>query len=87
MEDLDIEVVPVLHRGRFSSLAELDGRVQAAHEEPSCIGGEKEGVVIRTEQGFTAGEFARRVCKSVRRGHVRTDEHWTRNWRPCWLTG
>ena len=47
------------------------------------LGGEREGVVLRLERGFPAAEFQDNVCKSVRVGHVQTDEHWTRNWRPC----
>lgn len=27
------------------------------------------------------GVFARNVFKYVRKGHVKTDEHWTRNWK------
>jgi len=27
------------------------------------------------------GEFAHNVFKYVRKGHVKTDEHWTRHWK------
>lgn len=80
---LDIPIAPVLFRGEFSSVTELDDFIQAAHHEPSCLGGEREGVVLRIEQAFPECEFASNVCKSVRLGHVQTGEHWTRNWRPC----
>ncbi len=79
----EIPVVPVLFNGRFRSVAEIRAFVERAHAEPSMLGGEREGVVIRLARGFPAPEFPNDVCKSVRAGHVQTDEHWTRNWKPC----
>ena len=61
----------------------LGNFVDAAHRQPSSLGGEREGIVLRLEAVFPGSEFAKNVCKSVRRGHVQDDEHWTRNWRPC----
>ena len=78
-----IPVVPVLFRGCFRSLAEIRAFVERAHRESSAFGGEREGVVLRLARGFPASEFQRNVCKSVRVGHVQSDEHWTRKWRPC----
>ena len=86
----DIPVVPVLFKGCFQSVAETRAFVEHAHAEPSVLGGEREGVVLRLARGFPALEFRDNVCKSVRLGHVQTDEHWTRNWRPCkiaWTSG
>ena len=81
----EIPVVPVLFKGRFQSIAEIRAFVERAHGESSMLGGEREGVVLRLARGFQAPEFPSNVCKSVRPGHVQTDEHWTRNWRPCRL--
>ena len=78
-----IPIVPVLRRGVFDSLAVLRDFVRREHRKPSVLGGEREGVVIRSADGFSSSDFARNVCKSVRPHHVRTDQHWTRNWRPC----
>ncbi len=83
----EIPVVPVLFRGRFRSVEEIRNFVARAHETPSVLGGEQEGVVLRLERRFPAAEFQDNVCKSVRVGHVQTDAHWTRNWRPCRLEG
>ena len=80
---LAIPVVPVLFEGVFRSEDEIDAFLAAAHKEPSILGGEREGMVIRTSKAFHADEFADNVCKSVRPHHVQTDEHWTRNWRSC----
>ena len=79
----EIPVVPVLFRGRFRSVAEISAFMQRAHGQPSVLGGEREGVVLRLARGFSVADFQDNVCKSVRVGHVQTDEHWTRNWRPC----
>ena len=73
----------LLHRGRFQSIAALREFMDVAQRQPSALGGEREGVVLRLARGFPGADFARNACKSVRVGHVQTDEHWTRNWRPC----
>ena len=78
-----IPVVPVLFRGRFASVREIRAFLERAHSEPSALGGEREGVVLRLACGFPEREFPNSVCKSVRVGHVQTDEHWSRNWEPC----
>ena len=78
-----IPVVPVLFRGRFLFVDAIRKFIVAAHSEPSVLGGEREGVVLRVEEGFPARNFAKSVCKSVRAGHVQTTTHWRRDWRPC----
>ena len=78
-----IPVVPVLFRGCFRSVEDIRVFVERAHDECSVLGGEREGVVLRLARGFPACEFQGAVCKSVRADHVQSDEHWTRNWRPC----
>lgn len=82
---LAIPVVPVLFRGVFRSVREARAFVERAHREPSILGGEREGVVLRLARAFSPGDFQANVCKSVRVGHVQADQHWTRNWRPCAL--
>ncbi len=79
----DIPVVPILFRGKFGSVREIRSFLERVHSEPSALGGEREGVVLRLARGFPAREFPDNVCKSVRAGHVQTEEHWTRNWKPC----
>ena len=75
--------MPVLFRGCFQSVSALRGFFSDAQRQPLALGGEREGIVLRLARGFFATEFPDSVCKSVRVGHVQTDEHWTRNWRPC----
>ena len=81
-----IPVVPVLFRGVFRSIADLRSFLERAHDEPSVLGGEREGVVMRRASGFPESRFSCNVCKSVRAGHVQSDEHWTRNWKACKIT-
>jgi len=53
-----------------------------------------EGLVIRSSAGFETKNGLLAVAenefdslfKLVRRGHVKTDEHWTKNWKPARLT-
>ncbi len=80
-----IPVVPVIHRGAFASVAKMRGFIQNEHAKQSALGGEREGMVVRIAEGFASAGFAHYVCKSVRKDHVQTDQHWTRNWRPCAL--
>ena len=86
-EQRDIPIVPVLFRGRFESVRDIRRFMAQAHDQPSALGGEREGVVMRLARGFPAAEFQDAVCKSVRPGHVQTDEHWTRKWKPCRIIG
>ena len=79
----EIPVVPLLFKGRFQSVADIRTFFERAHRQPSALGGSREGVVLRLAHGFSERAFPNNVCKSVRAGHVQTDEHWSRNWRPC----
>jgi hypothetical protein len=40
-----------------------------------------EGIVSRNIEAYAVDDFAHNVFKYVRKGHVKTDEHWTRNWK------
>lgn len=40
-----------------------------------------EGIVTRNADAYPVDAFARNVFKYVRKGHVKTDEHWTRKWK------
>lgn len=44
-----------------------------------------EGIVTRNAAAFPVHAFAENVFKYVRKGHVKTDVHWTRNWRRATL--
>jgi hypothetical protein len=40
-----------------------------------------EGLVTRNAAAYSKEDFKHNVFKYVRKGHVQTDEHWTRNWK------
>ncbi|WP_445710601.1 RNA ligase family protein [Flavobacterium sp.] len=40
-----------------------------------------EGVVARNTNAYLVDDFYKNVFKYVRKNHVKTDEHWTRNWK------
>lgn len=61
----------------FSAASSLFDSYDVATGKPST----REGVVSRNSAEFAVSEFASNVFKFVRKGHVKTDEHWTRNWR------
>ncbi|GAB3990799.1 RNA ligase family protein [Spirosoma daeguense] len=53
------------------------GSVDAVTGAPCTM----EGVVSRDADSYTVDEFTHRVFKYVRKGHVQTNEHWTRTWK------
>ncbi|GAA4627689.1 hypothetical protein GCM10023196_040920 [Actinoallomurus vinaceus] len=64
---LGLPVPTVLWRGVFDERAIRALRLDTERQE---------GYVVRAIEGFHRDEFARRVAKWVRRGHVQTDRHW-----------
>jgi hypothetical protein len=40
-----------------------------------------EGIVSRNAAEYPVSDFAQHVFKYVRKGHVKTDAHWTRHWK------
>lgn len=51
--------------------------IDTATEQPCTL----EGIVSRNAAAFDSAAFAHNVFKWVRKGHVKTNEHWTRNWK------
>jgi hypothetical protein len=78
---LDIPTVPVLFKGVVKTEKELKDLTEKLASEPSELGGLREGIVVRNASLFHDDDFAQNVMKWVRKGHVQTDEHWTRNWK------
>jgi len=82
---LDIPTVPVLFKGVVNSEKELQALVEKLSNEPSALGGAREGIVCRNASLFHNDDFSTNLLKWVRKGHVQTDEHWTRNWKKAKL--
>jgi len=78
---LDIPTVPVLFKGVVNSEKELRTIIDELVNQASDIGGEREGIVVRTAGMFHNDDFSENVVKWVRKDHVQTDDHWTRNWK------
>lgn len=79
-EVLELPTVPVIERGYFSQ-KEIEGKIKEEIENGSRLGGECEGFVFRNAENFHTDSFLQNVLKYVRENHVKTDEHWTKNWK------
>jgi len=77
---LDIPTVPVLFKGVVNSEKELKQLTENLANQPSKLGGIREGIVVRNAAMFHNDDFAQNVAKWVRPNHVTTDQHWSRNW-------
>jgi len=83
-ELLELPTVPVLERGRFTE-QQIKQVIANRMELGSVFGGDCEGFVFRNANKFVASDFKYNVLKYVRKNHVQTDEHWTRNWKRAFL--
>lgn len=72
---LDLEIVPILDmKAKFSTVKELQSYTNYKANLPSCLGGQREGLVVTPyDLGWQWPEAA---CKWVRANHVTTDQHW-----------
>lgn len=68
----------------------FENKIKAWAQEPSVFDSfdittgkecSKEGIVSRNFDEFYVKDFACNVFKYVRKGHVKTDVHWIRNWK------
>jgi len=71
----------VLFKGIISTEKELKNIVEHLSNEKSKLGGLREGIVLRNADHFHNDDFSSNVVKWVRKDHVKTDIHWTRNWK------
>lgn len=78
---LDIPTAPVLFRGIVNTEKELRELVEGLVKNQSKLGGDIEGVVVRVSDRFDDDDFKNSLQKWVRKNHVNTDSHWTRNWK------
>jgi len=77
---LNLPTVPVINQGFFTEDA-LRSIIDKQMKTGSHLGGECEGLVVRNAENFFEDDFSINVLKYVRANHVKTDEHWTRNWK------
>jgi hypothetical protein len=75
--DLGVHTVPVIGRGTFTSEDSLRKFTEDLTAKPSLYGAVREGLVVRTADGFDDKDFDKCVAKMVRAGHVAEgSEHW-----------
>jgi len=87
----DLPVVPVLEKVTdFSEQKIFEKNLLALVKEESVFKSvdvqtnkpcSMEGIVSRNMLEYDINDFEKNVFKYVRKGHVKTDEHWTRNWK------
>jgi len=88
----DFPTVPEIQIQKVSDISEsgLEKQILDWAQQPSVFGSvdtqilsecSREGLVTRNIEEYPISEFSRNVFKYVRKGHVKTDEHWTRNWK------
>lgn len=93
----DLPTVPELRIDQVADLTEeeLRDNISSFAKEESVFGSLdpftrqdciREGVVCRNIEGYPVSEFQHNVFKYVRKGHVKTTEHWTRNWKRAKLS-
>ena len=76
-----VEVVDKIHGFEYHEMKAIEAvynlEVQLGHE----------GIVVRNLSRYPFSDFQNNVAKAVRKGHVQTDEHWTKTWVPNKLRG
>lgn len=80
---IEIEPTPIAQNVFEPKIKDIVG-TKGAFDPVDAITGKPctmEGVVSRNAESFGTDLFAQNVFKWVRKGHVKTGEHWTRNWR------
>jgi hypothetical protein len=82
---LDIPTVPVLFKGMTTVDKVLEKLVIDLASQPSALGGLREGVVVRLRNSFQDEDFSNSLLKYVRKDHVNTDIHWSKNYKKAVL--
>lgn len=86
---LDLPVVPELAMVKPKEQSSFEAGVLELVKGASSFGSvdtitqeicTMEGVVTRNVDAFQVDQFKHHVFKWVRKGHVKTNEHWSRNW-------
>ncbi|PUV24766.1 MULTISPECIES: RNA ligase family protein [Sphingobacterium] len=89
----DLPLVPLLRSEKVADIQQimqLEETVQNLASQPSVLGSidprqgtecTSEGLVCRNADAYPVSRFQHNVFKYVRKGHVQTDEHWTKSWK------
>jgi len=82
---LNFETVPILFKGKIESISWLNKFLDDEIKKSSFVGGKREGFVVRINKRIKDNEFQKKIGKYVRKGHVQTDTHWSKNWKQALL--
>jgi hypothetical protein len=85
-ELLEYPTVPILKTEEIPDITkqEITDYIIKESAKPSVFGSydlTKEGIVSRNIDEYPVNELSKNVFKYVRKDHVSTDVHWTRNWK------
>lgn len=87
---LGIPTVPVLYKSNIDFLVEpeeLKNMILEFMNTSSTLNNDifwttpKEGIVCRLANSYPNDMFFNSILKYVRKGHVQTDSHWSKNWK------
>jgi hypothetical protein len=85
---LDFKTVPEIKIELADSKEEYSKNIQLAVSNSSKFKSfengkacNMEGLVTRNSSEFNVNDFSKNVFKWVRKNHVKTDHHWSRNWK------
>jgi len=85
-ELFDFHMVPILYSGSLNERP-IEWHIDKYMNRTSCLSRDdiwetpKEGIVARIQSEFPNDMFYNSVFKYVRAKHVKTDQHWAKNWR------
>ena len=79
-EFIGVPTVPIVCFEKFDSLEQMERTLTDIAERYIKLG--QEGIVVRRTGPFNTEQFSQCVAKYVRKEHVKTDKHWSRNWIP-----
>ncbi len=86
----DMQVVPELSIQETKSSKAIETQVKQYMTEESVFGSlqndtglpcTREGIVTRNIESYGVDEFNKNLFKCVRKGHVQTEEHWSKKWK------
>jgi predicted kinase len=85
---LGLEHVPVMFKGVFKSVKEMQRYMETNAKQPSAVGRKvtPEGFVVRLAAAFSNEVFPQSCGKYVRKGHVQTKDDWRRTWKKAVVT-
>ena len=79
---LHLPTAPLLFRGTFESLNAMKQWMERKIRKPSMLGSQDtEGFVVRTASAIRSDQFGKCIAKFVRKGHIQTDDNWTKTWK------